>query len=59
MAAAGSRAEVDVESVQRLAYRLYEMTQKSPDDARLLACSVVRGRIDRAAGRVRLGAAVR
>lgn len=36
MAAAGSRAEVDVESVQRLAYRLYEMTQKSrPDDARL------------------------
>jgi len=36
MAAAGTRAEVDVESVQRLAYRLYEMTQKSrPDDARL------------------------
>lgn len=36
MAAAGSRPEVDVESVQRLAYRLYEMTQKSrPDDARL------------------------
>lgn len=36
MAAAGTRAEVDLESVQRLAYRLYEMTQKSrPDDARL------------------------
>jgi putative DNA methylase len=36
MAAAGTRPEVDVESVQRLAYRLYEMTQKSrPDDARL------------------------
>ncbi len=36
MAAAGSRSEVDVESVQRLAYRLYEMTQKSrQDDARL------------------------
>ena len=36
LAAAGTRSEVDVESVQRLAYRLYEMTQKSrPDDARL------------------------
>lgn len=35
-AAADTRSEVDVESVQRLAYRLYEMTQKSrPDDARL------------------------
>lgn len=36
IAAAGSRPEVDVDSVQRLAYRLYEMTQRSrPDDARL------------------------
>jgi putative DNA methylase len=36
LAAAGSRSEVDVESVQQLAYRLYEMAQKSrPDDARL------------------------
>ena len=36
MAAAESRSEIDVESVQRLAYRLYEMTQKSrPDDARI------------------------
>ncbi|WOP19304.1 DUF1156 domain-containing protein [Raineyella sp. LH-20] len=36
MVAAGTRPEIDVESVQRLAYRLYEMTQKSrPDDARL------------------------
>lgn len=36
MAATDTRPEVDVESVQRLAYRLYEMTQKSrPDDARL------------------------
>lgn len=36
MAAAETRSEIDVESVQRLAYRLYEMTQKSrPDDARL------------------------
>jgi putative DNA methylase len=36
LAAAGSRSEVDVGSVQQLAYRLYEMAQKSrPDDARL------------------------
>jgi putative DNA methylase len=60
MAAAGSRAEVDVESVQRLAYRLYEMTQKSrPDDARLF--NLLGGSwsdLTEAAGRVRLGAAV-
>lgn len=36
MAATASRPEIDIESVQRLAYRLYEMTQKArPDDARL------------------------
>lgn len=60
MAAAGSRTEVDVESVQRLAYRLYEMTQKSrPDDARLF--NLLGGSwsdLTEAAGRVRLGAAV-
>ena len=60
MAAAGSRSEVDVESVQRLAYRLYEMTQKSrPDDARLF--NLLGGSwsdLTEAAGRVRLGAAV-
>ena len=60
MAAAGSRSEVDVESVQRLAYRLYEMTQKSrPDDARLF--NLLGGSwsdLTELAGRVRLGAAV-
>ena len=60
MAAAGSRSEVDVESVQRLAYRLYEMTQKSrPDDARLF--NLLGGSwsdLTEAAGRVQLGAAV-
>ena len=60
MAAAGSRSEVDVESVQRLAYRLYEMTQKSrPDDARLF--NLLGGSwsdLTEAAGRVRLGSAV-
>lgn len=60
MAAAGSRSEVDIESVQRLAYRLYEMTQKSrPDDARLF--NLLGGSwsdLTEAAGRVRLGAAV-
>ncbi|MER6972608.1 DUF1156 domain-containing protein [Nocardioides sp. NPDC000445] len=36
MAAASARSEVDVEAVQRLAYRLYEMTKTSrTDDARL------------------------
>ena len=36
MAAASTRVEVDIEAVQRLAYRLYEMTQQSRrDDARL------------------------
>ncbi len=36
MAAASMRAEVDVDAVQRLTYRLYEMTQQSRrDDARL------------------------
>lgn len=35
-AAAGARSEIELESVQRLAYRLYEMTQQSRrDDARL------------------------
>ena len=60
MAAAGSRSEVDVESVQRLAYRLYEMTQKArPDDARLF--NLLGGSwsdLAEAAGRVRLGSAV-
>ena len=60
MAAAGTRSEVDVESVQRLAYRLYEMTQKSrPDDARLF--NLLGGSwsdLAEAAGRVRLGSAV-
>lgn len=60
MAAAGSRSEVDVESVQRLAYRLYEMTQKSrPDDARLF--NLLGGSwsdLTEAAGRVPLAAAV-
>jgi len=59
MAAAGSRSEVDVESVQRLAYRLYEMTQKArPEDARLF--NLLGGSwsdLTEAAGRVRLGAA--
>ena len=59
MAAAGSRAEVDVESVQRLAYRLYEMTQKSrPDDARLF--NLLGGSwsdLTEAVGRVQLGTA--
>lgn len=33
---AGTRPEIDIEAVQRLAYRLYEMTKTSrPDDARL------------------------
>lgn len=36
MAAAATRPEIDVEAVQRLAYRLYEMTKTSrTDDARL------------------------
>jgi len=60
MAAAGTRSEVEVESVQRLAYRLYEMTQKSrPDDARLF--NLLGGSwsdLTEAAGRVRLGAAL-
>ncbi len=60
MSAAGSRSEVDIESVQRLAYRLYEMTQKSrPDDARLF--NLLGGSwsdLTEAAGRVQLGAAV-
>ncbi|NCD16053.1 MAG: DUF1156 domain-containing protein [Actinobacteria bacterium] len=58
MAAASPRSEVDVESVQRLAYRLYEMTQKSrPDDARLF--NLLGGSwsdLAESAGRVRLGA---
>lgn len=60
MAAAGSRSEVDAESVQRLAYRLYEMTQKSrPDDARLF--NLLGGSwsdLTEAAGRVPLSASV-
>lgn len=60
MAAAGARSEVDIESVQRLAYRLYEMTQKSrPDDARLF--NLLGGSwadLTQAAGRVQLGAGV-
>ena len=60
MAAAGTRSEVDVESVQRLAYRLYEMTQKSrPDDARLF--NLLGGSwtdLTSAADRVRLSPAV-
>lgn len=36
MAAAATRDEIDIEGVQRLAYRLYEMSKTSrPDDARL------------------------
>ena len=36
MAAAATRSEIDVETVQRLAYRLYEMTKtSSTEDARL------------------------
>lgn len=36
MAAAATRSEIDIEAVQRLAYRLYEMTKTSrTDDARL------------------------
>ncbi|MDF3337902.1 DUF1156 domain-containing protein [Mycolicibacterium septicum] len=36
MSAAATRSEVDIEAVQRLAYRLYEMTKTSrTDDARL------------------------
>lgn len=36
MAAAATRSEIDIESVQRLAYRLYEMTKSSrTEDARL------------------------
>jgi putative DNA methylase len=36
MAAAATRPEIDIEAVQRLAYRLYEMTKTSrTDDARL------------------------
>lgn len=36
MAAAAMRAEIDIEAVQRLSYRLYEMTKTSrSDDARL------------------------
>ncbi|SMO49307.1 hypothetical protein SAMN06266982_1046 [Propioniciclava tarda] len=60
MSAAGRRSEVDVDSIQRLAYRLYEMTQKSrPDDARLF--NLLGGSwsdLTEAAGRVRLGTAV-
>lgn len=59
MAAVIVRSEVDVESVQRLAYRLYEMTQKSrPDDARLF--NMLGGSwtdLTETAGRVRLDAA--
>lgn len=36
IAAAATRSEVDIDSVQRLAYRLYELTKMSrPEDARL------------------------
>lgn len=45
MAAASTRVEVDIEAVQRLAYRLYEMTQQSRrDDARLFNLLGDRGR---------------
>lgn len=60
LAGATTRSEVDVESVQRLAYRLYEMTQKSrPDDARLF--NLLGGSwadLRQAAGRVQLRPAV-
>lgn len=60
MAEAGRRAEVDLEAVQRLAYRLYEKTQKSrPDDARLF--NLLGGswtELTAAAGRIRLRASV-
>ena len=60
LAAAGTRSEVDLQAVQRLAYRMYEMTQKSrPDDARLFnLLGGSWGDLTEAAGRVRLGAAV-
>lgn len=60
LAAAGARSEIDVESVQRLAYRLYEMTQKTrPDDARLF--NLLGGSwadLTAVAGHVQLGPAV-
>ena len=60
MTAAGTRSEVDLEAVQRLAYRLYEMTQKSrPDDARLF--NLLGGswsEVTEAMGRVQLAQAV-
>jgi putative DNA methylase len=55
MAAAATRSEIDIEAVQRLAYRLYEMTKTSrTDDARLF--NLVGGSwtdMTEAAGRVR------
>jgi putative DNA methylase len=55
MSAAATRSEIDIESVQRLAYRLYEMTSTSrADDARLF--NLIGGSwtdLTRAASRVR------
>lgn len=55
MSAAATRSEIDIESVQRLAYRLYEMTKTSrTDDARLF--NLIGGSwtdLTQAAGRVR------
>ncbi|WP_167106435.1 DUF1156 domain-containing protein [Mycobacterium sp. DL592] len=55
MAASSTRSEIDIEAVQRLAYRLYEMTKTSrTDDARLF--NLVGGswtELTEAAGRVR------
>jgi putative DNA methylase len=55
MAAAAARTEIEVEAVQRLAYRLYEMTKSSrTEDARLF--NLVGGSwtdLAQAAGRVR------
>jgi putative DNA methylase len=60
MAAVSTRAEVEVEAVQRLAYRLYEMTQQSRrDDARLF--NLLGGSwtdLTAVAGHVQLGPAV-
>jgi putative DNA methylase len=55
MSAAATRSEIDIESVQRLAYRLYEMTKTSrTDDARLF--NMIGGSwadLTQAAGRMR------
>jgi putative DNA methylase len=60
MAAAATRPEIDSEAVQRLAYRLYELTKTSrTDDARLF--NLVGGSwtdLTEAAGRVRASTAV-